>query len=106
VERVCDRVVFIERGRLTRTETLRGETASRRRTIVRVPPEKLEVARSVLAAEGIEAENGADATLRLAAGADADVARAVKVLAVADVPVLEVRSTAELEELFRPGNAS
>ena len=33
-----------------------------------------------------------------------DVARAVKALAVADVPVLEVRSSAELEELFRPGS--
>ena len=106
VERVCDRVVFIERGRLTRTETLRGEAASRRRTIVRVPPEKLEAARAVLAAAGIAAEDGADATLRLSAGTDADVARAVKALAIADVPVLEVRSSAELEELFRPRSAS
>jgi ABC-2 type transport system ATP-binding protein len=106
VERVCDRVVFIERGRLTRTETLRGEAASRRRTIVRVTPEMLEAARAVLAAAGIAAEDGADATLRLSAGADADVARAVKALAIADVPVLEVRSSAELEELFRPGRAS
>ena len=104
VERVCDRVVFIDRGRLTRTETLRGESASRRRTIVRVPSEKLEAAREVLAAAGIAAESGADATLRLTAGGDADVARAVKALAVADVPVLEVRSSAELEELFRPGS--
>jgi ABC-2 type transport system ATP-binding protein len=106
VERVCDRVVFIERGRLTRTETLRGEAASRRRTIVRVPPEKLEAARAVLAAAGIAAEDGADATLRLSGGGDADVARAVKVLAIADVPVLEVRASAELEELFRPGSAT
>src|SRR4030095_5109901 len=45
VERVCDRVVFIEKGRLTRTETLRGEAASRRRTVVRVPADRAEAAR-------------------------------------------------------------
>jgi len=106
VERVCDRVVFIERGRLTRTETLRGEAASRRRTIIRVPPEMREAARALLAAAGIAAENGVDATLRLTTGSDADVARAVKTLAVGDVPVLEVRSSAELEELFRSGSVS
>ena len=40
VERVCDRVVFIDHGRLTRSETLTGEAASRRRTVVRVPPDR------------------------------------------------------------------
>jgi len=106
VERVCDRVVFIERGRLTRTETLRGEAASRRRTLVRVATDKLEAARAALTAAGIAAEDGVDSSLRLPAVADADVARAVKVLALADVPVFEVRSSAELEELFRPARPS
>jgi len=101
VERVCDRVVFIDHGRLTRTETLTGEAASRRRSVVRVPPDRLEQARAALAAAGISAEPGPEATLRLAEASETGVARAVKALALADVPVLEVRSSAELEELFR-----
>ena len=101
VERVCDRVVFIDHGRLTRTETLTGEAASRRRSIVRVPPDRLEQAREALAAAGISAEPGPEGALRLAETSETDVARAVKALALADVPVLEVRSSAELEELFR-----
>jgi ABC-2 type transport system ATP-binding protein len=101
VERVCDRVVFIDHGRLTRTETLTGEAASRRRSVVRVPPDRLEQARAALAAAGISAEPGPEGALRLAEASETDVARAVKALALADVPVLEVRSSAELEELFR-----
>ena len=101
VERVCDRVVFIDHGRLTRTETLTGEDASRRRAVVRVSPDRLEAARAVLAAAGIAAEPGPEGALRLAATSESDVSRAVKALALADVPVLEVRSSAELEELFR-----
>jgi ABC-2 type transport system ATP-binding protein len=101
VERVCDRVVFLDHGRLARSETLTGETASRRRTAVRVPPERIAEAQGVLAAAGIAAAAGAEGLLRLPEGAEADVARAVKALALADVPVLEVRSSAELEELFR-----
>jgi ABC-2 type transport system ATP-binding protein len=106
IERVCDRIVFIDRGRLTRSETLRGEAASRRRAVVRVPAGKAEDARAALAASGIAAEADADGSLRLADSSDADVARAVKALALADVPVLEVRASADLEELFRQGPPS
>ena len=101
VERVCDRVVFIDRGRLVRTETLRGEGASRRRALVRVPPERAAQALAALSAAGIASEAAEDGSLRLGDGAEAEVARAVKTLALADVPVLEVRSSAELEQLFR-----
>jgi ABC-2 type transport system ATP-binding protein len=101
VERVCDRIVFIDHGRLTRTETLKGDAASRRRSVVRVPPDRLEQAREALAAAGISAEPGPEGAFRLAEASETDVARAVKALALADVPVLEVRSSAELEELFR-----
>jgi ABC-2 type transport system ATP-binding protein len=101
VERVCDRVVFIDHGRLTRTETLTGEAASRRRAVVRVPADRMEAARAALAAAGIASEPGPEGALRLAAASEADVAAAVKALALADVAVLEVRSSAELEELFR-----
>jgi ABC-2 type transport system ATP-binding protein len=106
VERVCDRVVFIDHGRLTREETLTGGAASRRRAIVRVPAERIEAAREALAAAGFPAEAADGGALRLAAADEASVAAAVKALALADVPVLEVRSSAELEELFRPGGSA
>jgi ABC-2 type transport system ATP-binding protein len=101
VEKVCDRVVFIDHGRLLQTETLRGDALSRRRTLVRVPTGRAEEARAALAAAGFPAEAGADGSLHLHDTPDEDVARAVKTLALADVPVYEVRSSAELEELFR-----
>jgi len=101
VEKVCDRVVFIDRGKLQRTETLTGEGVSRKRTLVRVPPGRGADALACLAAAGLRAETGADGSLVLSDFPDADVARAVKALALADVPIYEVRSSAELEELFR-----
>src|SRR5262249_25353866 len=106
VERVCDRVVFIDHGRLTRDETLQGQAATRRRTAVRVPPARPARrggAVRVLAAAGVAAEPAADGegVLRLADSSEAQVAAAVKALALADVAVLEVRASAELEELFR-----
>jgi ABC-2 type transport system ATP-binding protein len=101
VERVCDRVVFIERGRITRTETLRGETASRRRVTIRVPETDASRGAAALGAAGFAVEGDGRGLLRLAQAGEEDVARAVKALALSDVSVLEVRSSAELEELFR-----
>jgi ABC-2 type transport system ATP-binding protein len=106
VERVCDRVVFIDHGRLVRDETLHGESASRRRTAVRVPADRAEEARRVLAAAGIVSEAGAGGVLRLPESTEAQVAAAVKALALADLAVLEVRSSADLEELFREARPS
>jgi len=106
IEKVCDRVVFIDGGRLSRDETLRGETASRKRCLIRVPAGRGEEARAVLASAGLEAGPGPDGQLRLADGSEDGVARAVKALALGDVPVLEVRATAELEELFREAPTS
>jgi ABC-2 type transport system ATP-binding protein len=101
VERLCDRVVFIDHGRLTRSETLTGETASRRRVTIRVPEEDAARAAEALAAEGLSAESDGRGQLRLTGGREELAARAVKTLALADISVLEVRSSAELEELFR-----
>ena len=106
VERVCDRVVFIDRGKLSREETLRGEAATRQRGVVRVPAGRSEEARTILAAAGIATQPSGDGALRLSDGSEDGISRAVKTLAVADVPVLEVRATAELEELFREGPPS
>ena len=101
VERVCDRVVFIDHGRLTRSETLTGETASRRRVTIRVPESEAARAAEALAAAGLAAEAEGGGQLRLPGGSEEEAARAVKTLALADVSVLEMRTSAELEELFR-----
>ena len=101
VEKVCDRVVFIDHGRLVQTETLQGDAISRRRTLVRVPAGRAEEARAALTAAGFPVEAGPDGSLHFHDTPDEGVARAVKTLALADVPVYEVRSSAELEELFQ-----
>ena len=101
VERVCDRVLFLDHGRLTRDETLQGAAASRRRTAVRVSADRLDDAVRVLAEAGVAAEPVGDGVLRLSDSSDVQVSAAVKALALADVAVLEVRASAELEELFR-----
>jgi ABC-2 type transport system ATP-binding protein len=100
VEKVCDRVIFIEAGRLTREEVLRGGAATRRRALLRVRPEQAEAAAAVLRGAGLEAIAGPDGTLRLSGGGEEDLSRAVKALALADVAVLEARASADLESLF------
>lgn len=103
VERVCDRIAFLERGRLTRFEALRGEGAAPRRATLRTDPARAVDAAAALNAQGLDARAEADGTLRLASARDEDVARAVRTLALADFPVFEARSSADLEELFRGG---
>jgi len=106
VERVCDRVVFIDRGRLTQTETLRGEEAAPRRGILRVPPARVPEAAAALAEAGLLASPQPDGTLHLDAAREEDISRAVQALVHAGVPVLEARASADLEELFRKADAS
>jgi len=100
VERVCDRVVFIDSGRLTKSETLRGASATRRRGLVRVPAAALANAASILSVEEFETHADANGSLRFSVGSDDDMARAVRALALAGVPVFEAKISAELEELF------
>ena len=106
VERVCDRIAFIDRGRLTRTETLRGQDAAPRRGILRVPAARVAQAAAALSAAGLSASPQPDGTLHLAAARDDDIARAVQALVAAGVPVFEARASADLEELFRKADAS
>jgi ABC-2 type transport system ATP-binding protein len=100
VERVCDRVVFIERGRIAREETLRGEGAASRRAILRTDPASAAEAAFALAADGFSARAENDGTIRLL-GSEADLARAVRALVLRGDPVFEARASADLEELFR-----
>ena len=101
VEKVCDRVVFIDGGRLTQAQTLRGDAPASRRAMLRVPPEGRQGAIAALAGAGFIAEEGADDALRFPVENEEALARAVKALALADVPVLEARSSADLEDMFR-----
>jgi len=101
VERVCDRIAFIEHGRLTRTETLRGEGASALRAFLRTDPSRAADAALALSAGGIGARAEADGRIRLPDPRDESIAEAVRLLAVAGFPVYEVHASADLEELFR-----
>jgi ABC-2 type transport system ATP-binding protein len=103
VERVCDRIVFLSEGRLVRSETLRGEAPSRRRGRVRVPGARLIDASTVLASEAFQPEAEPDGSLRFPVASDEEMARAVRALALAEIPVYEARVSAELEELFSEG---
>ncbi len=101
VERVCDRVAFLDRGRLAGVETLRGENAAPRAAILRTDPGRATEAAALLASEGFEVRAEPDGTVHVAAARDEDVSRAVRALALADFPVFEARSSADLEGLFR-----
>jgi ABC-2 type transport system ATP-binding protein len=100
VEKVCDRVVFIDSGRLTKSDTLRGDSATRRRGLVRMPATAVADAASVLSREGFESNADANGSLRFPVGSDDDMARAIRALALAGIPVYEAKVSAELEELF------
>ena len=101
VERLCDRVVFLDRGHITQSETLRGEAATPRRASLRVPAGREVEAAAILEASGFPASAEADGTLRFAVPGEDGVAAAVRALALADVPVLEAHCSADLEEMFR-----
>lgn len=103
VEKLCDRIVFIDGGRLTKAETLRGSSASRRRGHLRVPSERLVEAARALGGEGFLPDAEPDGSLRFAVASDDEMARGIRVLVLAGIPVYEARMSAELEELFEQG---
>ena len=103
VERVCDRVAFLEGGRVTKTETLRGDEATRRRGLLRVPAARLEETTNALQGEAFTPRADPDGSIRFVVGSDEDMARAIRAVALAGIPIYEARVSAELEELFSPG---
>jgi len=106
VERVCDRVVFLSAGRVTAERTLRGEASAPRRAMLRVPPGRAEAACAALAAAGFAAAPEGDGGVRLDVSGEDEIARAVRAVVLADVPVLEARASMDLEEMFRPGGSA
>jgi len=102
VEKVCDRVVFLESGRVAKTETLRGESPTRRRGLLRVPAVRLAEAAAALSGEAFTPRTQPDGSMKFVVGSDEDMARAIRSVALAGVPIYEARISAELEELFSP----
>jgi ABC-2 type transport system ATP-binding protein len=100
VEKVCDRVVFLDGGRVTETETLRGVSPTRRRGVMRVPPERLSETAGALLGEAFTPRADADGSIRFVVASDEDMARAIRAVTLAGVPIYEARISAELEELF------
>jgi ABC-2 type transport system ATP-binding protein len=100
VERVCDRIVFIDQGRLTKSETLKGASATRRRGVIRVDAGRLVEAAAALATEGLAADAEPDGWLRFPLASDDEMVRAIRAIVLAGVAVYEARVSAELEELF------
>jgi hypothetical protein len=60
----------------------------------------------VLSAAGFPAAAPPDGTFHWTSAREVDLARAVKALALADVPVVEARLSADLEQLFRESRTS
>jgi ABC-2 type transport system ATP-binding protein len=100
VERVCDRIVFIDQGRLTKSETLKGASATRRRGMIRVDAGRLVEAAAALSTEGLAADAEPDGWLRFPLASDDEMVRAIRSIVLAGVAVYEARVSAELEELF------
>jgi ABC-2 type transport system ATP-binding protein len=100
VERVCDRIVFIDQGRLTKSETLKGASATRRRGVIRVDAGRLVEAAAALSTEGLAADAEPDGWLRFPLASDDEMVRAIRSIVLAGVAVYEARVSAELEELF------
>jgi ABC-2 type transport system ATP-binding protein len=109
LERVCDRVAYIEGGRIKQIENLRSAEAGRRVLVVRwLAADTAIDGRVPIAIETIAAEVGARALevapqrARLAIADDAQAAALLRALHAAGYPVVEAApESGRLERLFR-----
>jgi ABC-2 type transport system ATP-binding protein len=100
VERVCDRVAFIERGRVVKTESLQKERAARQRWVVRVRAGQEPEAARALAAAGLEAAVSGEGALALEA-TEAEAERVAATLVAAGLPMTGLSPAGpDLERLF------
>ncbi|MBI5710861.1 MAG: ABC transporter ATP-binding protein [Candidatus Eisenbacteria bacterium] len=109
VERVCDRVAFVSRGRVEAMETLAAGAAAARVLRVRAAGALPTREALALAAAGAGAEllEVASPLARFAVADDAAAARLVAALVAAGVPVAEAASEeGRLERLFLEGPAA
>jgi ABC-2 type transport system ATP-binding protein len=103
VERVCDRVAFLDRGRIRSIENLRG-AGSVRQARIRVRPEDTPRAREILEGAGLPAEGAENGHLRLRVESEEALAGAARLLCEAGIPLYELVSAADLEALFEEEN--
>ena len=106
VERVCDRVAFIEQGRVVKMESLQKGPAARQRWVVRVRAGQEAAAVAALTAADLAAAEAGDGALSLEA-TDAEAERVAAVIVAAGVALVGLAPAGpELERLFlapRPG---
>ena len=113
VERVCDRVAFVSRGRVEAIETMRAGAAHSRVVAVRWMSGVAAVGRDALEraaqSSGAAFQDMADGTARFVVASDETCAQLLKSLIAAGVPVIEaVPGESRLERLFlaTPGGAA
>jgi ABC-2 type transport system ATP-binding protein len=105
VERVCDRVAFIENGRVLRTDSLHGDAVSRRTWLVRVRAGQQAAAAAALCAQGLEARARAAAEVAVQA-TEAEAEAIAGALVAAGVALRGLAPAGpELERLFVDGDA-
>jgi ABC-2 type transport system ATP-binding protein len=108
LERVCDRVAYIEAGRIKNLENLRQPEQGRRLLVVRwlasegtPPTERLADAAARAGAEVVEAGNG---QARIAVTDDAQAAALLRALVEGGFAIVETAPEGgRLEKFFRPG---
>jgi ABC-2 type transport system ATP-binding protein len=99
IEKVCDRIAFLDKGRLRQTEALRG-VESLRKARVRVRPDDAPRAAQILEQAGQTVSRSEAGVLRFAARDEEGVAEAARALCGAGIPIYELSSDADLESLF------
>jgi ABC-type multidrug transport system ATPase subunit len=101
IERLCDRVAFLEQGRVTRVEGLRSTPSSRRRWMVQVPDARAEDALAALHGAGLAAAPADGGRIVLEA-TDEEASGVAAALVGAGVPLMQLAPAGpDLERLFR-----
>jgi ABC-2 type transport system ATP-binding protein len=108
VERVCDRVAILDKGRLVTTEPMDELLARYARPMYEIEPETADPAemsgleRAIRAVRGVTAVDASGSTVRVAVDDDPDVAAALlAAIAACGVPVVRFeRQRSTLEDVF------
>jgi ABC-type multidrug transport system ATPase subunit len=105
VERVCDRVAFLDHGRIERLEVLRDASGGRAVWAVRVGTGQEAAAEAALAAAGFLVSTPSAGMLRVE-GVEADLDRIAPTIVAANLALRELKvADANLEALFLSGGA-
>jgi len=99
IERVCDRVAFIDRGRVLKIETLRGVDSGVKARI-RVRPDETGRALEILTESEISASVAGEGVLRARFPNENAMAEAARKLCARGLSLYELAADAELESLF------